>query len=266
MKKQTKKKSTSRKKAPVRPKQPVWHTRAIILVFFLVFLGGFGYWWQQQILLNEVYVEGSLFSEPDSIKSLANLDSTMLFFGINMRQVTENVSRHPWVESASIQRLPNAELAIKVRERRPALLVIDGEGRADRFIDSHGYQMPFKKKAIYDVPLLMGFQEKFHSTEPVQHAVVIQLLNDLNQISDDIDALISTFTIKPNGELYLQTNPIPGRGSIDVRLGTENFAAKLSKLHAFWHQTVLTKRDFNIRTIDLRFDSQIVTQEVRLSQ
>ena len=265
MKKQTKKKR-SNKKAQTQQKQSDWQARMIVLLFVLVLLGGFGWWWKQQILLQQVHVEGAYFSEPDSIKAIADLDTTMLFFSINPHFIAERVSQNPWVESASVRRLPNAALTIVVRERRPALLALNSKGQPDRFIDSNGYQMPFKREATYDVPLLMGLHEEYRSIEPVQHPVVISLLNDLNQITDDIDALISTFTIKPNGEIYLQTNPIPGRGSIDVRLGKENFAAKLSKLHAFWHQTVLAKREYNIHEIDLRFDSQIVTQEVRLSQ
>ena len=265
MKKQTKKRRTKRT-SKVEHNQKAWHARLVVMLFVLVLLGGFGLWWKQQVILKNVHIEGTLFSDAEDIRSLADLDSSMLFFNINVHQVSENVSQNPWVESAHVRRLPNAELAISVRERRPALLVLNAQGKPDRFIDPYGYQMPFKKGAIFDVPLLMGLQEDFNPTEPIQHPAVAGLLTDLHHITDDIDALISAFMIKPNGELYLETNPIPGRGSIDVRLGHEAFAKKLSKLHAFWHQTVLTKREHNIQTIDLRFDSQIVTQEVRLSQ
>ena len=265
MKKQTTRKRTKRK-PKVQQEHRAWHGRLIALLFVLVLLGGFGLWWKQQVLLKHVHIEGALFSNAEDIKTLADLDSSMLFFDINVHQVSENVAQDSWVESAKVRRLPNAELAISVRERRPALLALDASGTPNRFIDSQGYQMPFKREAIFDVPLLMGLEEEFHPTEPIQQPVVLSLLHDLHHITDDTDALISAFTIKPNGEVYLETNPIPGRGSIDVRLGHENFAEKLSKLHAFWHQTVLTKREYNIQTIDLRFDSQIVTQEVRLSQ
>ncbi|MBX2818307.1 MAG: FtsQ-type POTRA domain-containing protein [Rhodothermaceae bacterium] len=265
-KKRTQRKAKSRTKKPAQPNQQAWYGRLVILCVVLIMLGGFGLWWKNQVLLKQVHVDGTLFSDPESIHHLANLDSSMLFFDINLQAVSEQVSQNPWVESASVRRLPNAELAISVRERKPALLVLDPNGKPDRFIDSYGYQMPFIKEAIFDVPLLMGLNEEFHPTELIQQPVVLSLLEDLHHITDDVDALISAFMIKPNGELFLETNPIPGRGSIDVRLGHENFAPKLSKLHAFWHQTVLTKREHNIQAIDLRFDSQIVTQEVRLSQ
>ena len=242
MKKQTKRRRT-KKKPKAQPQQRAWHAQLTVLLFVLILLGGFGLWWKEQVLLKQVHIEGTLFSETEDIHNLADLDSSMLFFDINLHQVSENVSQNSWVESAQVRRLPNAELAISVRERRPALLALDASGTPDRFIDSQGYQMPFRKQAIFDVPLLMGLEEEFHPTETIQQPVVLRLLNDLHHITDDTDALISAFTIKPNGELFLETNPIPGRGSIDVRLGHENFAAKLSKLHAFWHQTVLTKRE-----------------------
>ena len=66
--------------------------------------------------------------------------------------------------------------------------------------------------------------------------------------------------------MSLHTTPKPGRGSIEVMLGRDAFHARLSRLYAFWHQEVLEKEDIDVAFIDLRFDSQIITREVSLSQ
>ena len=264
MKKKQKKPPSKTKKLHVKHKPN--HAGLVVLLFVLVMVGVFGWWWKQQVVFKQTHVNGAVFSSPDSILALARIDSNMLYFDIVPQQVEARVQTAPWVESVTVSRLPNAEIAIDVQEREPALLLLNENGHPDRFLDRNGYQMPFHKGALFDVPLLIGFQEKFHPTEPIQHPSIINLLHDLEQVSNDVDALISAFTIKPSGEIYLQTNPVPGRGSIDVRLGYDKYAQKLTKLHAFWHQAVLAKREYNIKSIDLRFDSQIITQEVRLSQ
>ena len=219
-----------------------------------------------QLVYKGAQVTGTQFSDPDSLLHRLDVDSTTLFFDIKPQFVASRVAEDPWVEFAHVSRLPNAVLSISVTERTPALLMMDAEGNPNRFIDQHGFQMPFRKHTVFDVPLLFGLEEVFHPSEPIQHPSLRQLLNDLQQVPAEVDALISAFTIKPDGEIFLHTNPIPGRGSIDVRLGSGDYGNKLTRLHAFWHQTVLAKRDYNIKAIDLRFDSQIITNEVRLSQ
>ena len=105
-----------------------------------------------------------------------------------------------------------------------------------------------------------------HTIKPVQHRALLKLLDDLRRVPPEVDALISAFEVEDTGEISLHTTPKPGRGSIRVQLGRDQFTEKLSKLYAFWHEAVLRKDDVDFASIDLRFDSQIITKEVRLSQ
>ena len=266
-KKASRKKSTGKK--PTKAPEASSRRGPLSMVFVLCLLMGlalFGWWWKMQLVYQGTQITGTQFANPDTLLHKINIDSTTLFFDIKPQIVARQVAEDPWVEYADVSRLPNAILSISVTERTPALLLIDADGKPDRFIDRDGFQMPFGKQAVFDVPLLFGLEETFHPSEPIQHPALQDLLNALQQIPEDVDALISAFTIKPDGEIFLQTNPIPGRGSIDARLGKDDYSSKLTRLHAFWHQTVLAKRDYKIQAIDLRFDSQIITNEVRLSQ
>jgi cell division protein FtsQ len=90
---------------------------------------------------------------------------------------------------------------------------------------------------------------------------VRELLQALAEADLETDALISEITLAGGGDAVLRTSPGGGHGSVSVRLGIGNYGEKLSRLHAFWHQAVLTRPELSFRVIDLRFDGQIVTRE-----
>lgn len=243
-----------------------WRFRAVLVMLMMVVMGSFGWWWKGQVQLNAIQVVGFQHAEEAELLEMANVDSSLAFFDIDSFAIADRVRRHPWVRDARVQRLPNATLHIEVVERDPAVLLIGADGRPDRYLDTDGFQMPFQRDVVYDVPLLMGLDEPIHPTEPLAHEGVKTLLQDLGEIPEEVDALLSAFELTASGEFNLQTAPKPGRGAINVRLGRDHFEYRLSKLHAFWHQAVLPKDETDFALIDLRFDSQIITQETRLSQ
>ncbi len=243
-----------------------WTLRSLLVLVLIVAAGGFGWWWKDQVLVRKVAIEGIRYADEEMLRDMIRVDSSMLFFELNPVMIADRVRRHPWVEDAYVQRYPNATLKIDVIEREPAMLLIGEDGRPERYLDPNGFQMPFFKEAVYDVPLLTGFVEPMSEIRPVTNRALLNLLAELKHIPPKVDALVSAFEVKETGEISLHTTPKPGRGSIHVLLGRDQFHEKLSKLYAFWHEAVLNKEDVDFQTIDLRFDSQIITKEVRLSQ
>jgi cell division septal protein FtsQ len=242
-----------------------WQIRTVIVLLFMGAMGGFGWWWKGQVRCQDVRITGARFADETTLLDLASVDTNVAFFDIDPYAIADRVKRHPWVRDVIVQRLPDATLEIEVIEREPAMLVINAAGAPDRYLDVKGYQMPFMRDAIFDVPLLMGLKDEPDISEPINHENVRSLLDDLGQMPREVDALLSAFDVAPDGEISLQTTPKPGRGAIQVRLGRGNYRSKLSKLHAFWHQAVLAREEIDFEMIDLRFDSQIVTREIQLS-
>ena len=261
-------KSKSKAKPQQRPRmeEKNWSFRSFLMVLVLIAAGVFGWWWKGQVLVKQVSIDGLEYTDEEVLRKMIHVDSSLYFFELDPVMIADRVRRHPWVEDAEVYRYPNATLSIDVEERLPAVLVMDDQGRPERYLDNDGFQMPFIKEAVFDVPLLTGLAEPMHSIHPIKHRALLKLLKELEDIPPKVDALISAFEIETTGEVSLHTTPKPGRGSIAVLLGRDQFAEKLSKLYAFWHKAVLTKEDVDFASIDLRFDSQIITQEVRLSQ
>lgn len=254
----------------MKKKQPTdnrnWKLRFVLTLILMITMGVFGWWWKDSVYCRQVSITGARFADENVLRELAHIDTNTVFMDIDPHIVEDRVRRHPWVESVKVRRNPNATLSIEITERTPAMLVIDAEGRPERYLDAAGFQMPFLKEAVSDVPLLRGLAETMHPTQPISHDAVLELLEDLKTVPPEVDALLSTFEVDGTGGLNMQTSPKPGRGSIHVRLGRGAYDAKFSKLHAFWHQSVLNKQDVDFESIDLRFDSQIITKEVALSQ
>lgn len=243
-----------------------WPVRTVLTLVLIAAAGLFGWWWKDQIQVQKVNIEGLVHAEEEVVRQMIRVDSTLLFFQLDPLMIADRVRRHPWIEDAEVQRYPNATLQIRVTERTPAVLVVDASGTPERYLDAAGFQMPFLQGAVYDVPLLSGLAEPMHPTRPVTHPALLSLLQDISTVPDRVDALISAFELEEDGQISMFTTPKPGRGSIQVSLGRDHFDERLSRLYAFWHKAILAKEDVDFASIDLRFDSQIITQENRLSQ
>jgi len=237
-----------------------------VAVLGLALLGLLGWRWMAALPLERVAFAHVQHADTTALLELAQVDTIEAMLDVDPALVADRVQRHPWVASASASRLPTGTLSIDVYERMPVALVLDARGRPDYFLDRDGFAMPLVEGAVYDVPLLRGFREKYHPVQPVQDAAVRELLEALANADDATDALISELDIQPSGEIVLRTTPVAGRGSLPVSLGREAFADRLARLRMFWHRAVLAQPEKTFTLIDLRYNGQVVTREETASQ
>jgi cell division protein FtsQ len=231
---------------------------AVLALAFLVLLG----WrWMAALPLERVAFANVQHADTTALLALAQVDTIDTMLEVDPALVADRVQRHPWIASATASRLPTGTLSIDIQERTPVALVMDTQGRPDFFLDRDGFAMPLVAGAVYDVPLLRGFREKYHPVQPVQDAAVRDLLAALADVDNATDALISELDIQPSGEIVLRTTPLAGRGSIPVSLGREDFANRLARLQTFWHRAILTQPEKSFTLIDLRYNGQVVTRE-----
>ena len=233
---------------------------ALLVAAVLGTAGVLGWRWLDRLPLQAIDVEGARHAERAALVELAAVDTSMKLFEVDPVIVADRLRRHPWVAAAEVTRLPTGTLRLQVQERRPAALVLDRQGAPAYFVDAAGFSMPLVKEAAYDVPLLRGLRAPYHPVQPLEDPSVRALLAALDAADPAARALVSELTLGRDG-VWLHTTPRPGAGSVPVHLGQGDFAAKLVRLRAFWEQAVLTQPDRSFTLIDLRFDSQIVTQE-----
>lgn len=219
--------------------------------------------WQRSLPLKRVVVSGNVHSDSGEVARFAAVheDSSVALFSLDPEMVADRVRRAPWVRDAAIRRRPTGTLSIRVDERQPVALVIGSGGRPEAYLDAEGYSMPIVEGALYDVPLMRGQIPGLLPNQPLESASTLELLAALAELDVQTDALISEIHISSSGHARLHLSPGAGHDSIPVDLGTNNYAAKLDRLYAFWRQAVLTRPERDFQSIDLRFDGQIVTRE-----
>ena len=220
--------------------------------------------WQRTLPLGRVAVVGAAHAPADEVAALtAVTPDSVALFSLSPALIADRAQRHPWVRTASVRRLPTGTLRVKVEERTPVVLVLDAGGRPSHFLDAEGFAMPTAgaTPALYDVPVLHG-APAYHPTQPVESAGLRGLLAALAAADAETLALVSEVEWGPRVTLW--TTPVEGHGSVPVRLGRTaeaDHVGQLRRLRAFWDQSVLPRPGTPFRSVDLRFEGQVVTRE-----
>lgn len=220
-----------------------------------------GWNWLDGLVVRQVTVSGNRHADGPAILDVARVDTGGRLLDVNPTVIADRAERHPWVRAAQVRRLPPGIVRIDVEERSPVVLALSRDGRPAAFLDCDGYAMPLAEGIVYDVPLLRGIRLPTNRTQPVESAPLRELLAALADLDPSVDALLSSFEVRPDGDVTLHTTPAGSQASIDVRLGKRGFGEKFERLSAFWTQAVLSRPDKTFETIDLRFDGHIVTHE-----
>ena len=238
------------------------HTILIVAALLMLSAAGVvGYRWMMQIPLDKVTLHGNERAESADILELAKIDTSAMLFRLDDALIADRVERHPWVEEASVLRLPTGTMRIDVEERRPVVQVLDASGRIATFLDVEGAMMPVNTDTGYeDIPVLSGLTESYHPMRTVSNGAVRELLPLLATMETDTHRLISEIAVTGSG-LDIYMTPVEGRPSTRVRLGDSDFEQRLVKLSAFWEQQMGVRPDTRFELIDLRFNSQITTRE-----
>lgn len=217
--------------------------------------------WQRTLPLERVTVVGAVHADAAEVAALTQAEpDSVALFSLSPALMADRAQRHPWVRAAHVRRLPTGTLRVRVEERVPVALAIDGGGRPAYFLDAEGFRMPLQAAApaVYDVPVLRGGPD-YHPVQPVESAALRDLLAALAHADEQTAALVSE--VEWGRAPTLWTTPAGGHGSVPVRLAHADPDDQLRRLRAFWDQAVLPRPDIRFDLVDLRFHDQVVTRE-----
>lgn len=170
-----------------------------------------------------------------------------LLSAVNVRQLEEVLSRHPFIGNAECYLTSGGKVAIDIYQRVPVMRIMSSNGD-DYYIDNDGKIMKAPGKAVH-VAVATGFiDQKFAQSE-------LYLLGKYLQSDKFWESQIEQIHVSPKQELEL----VPRVGDHILFLGKPgDYKEKFSKLQTFY-KSALNRVGWNkYERISIEFNNQII--------
>ncbi len=225
-----------------------------VLVLGLATLAGL--YWSSTMKVQRVQFEGNHFISEEDLQ-LVEVPMGMNPDSMNFSAIRNNFEKLPYVKHADISIEPNGSMNVKISERQPMALLIDGSNKV--YIDGTGIKLPLVPNKTVDVPILYGFDAK-----PLQDTLQNNAFKTVSDFltavggSEVADATISEIAWSSSDEGVVA---LTNQNGVKLIFGKGNFENRLRNWEAFYGEVIKQKGIEKMRSIDLRFEGQIVTRE-----
>lgn len=179
---------------------------------------------------------------------------------VDFRTLEQEVEKNPYVDAAEIYVNQARDVWVEVKQKRPILRVINSDG-VSFYIGEKNERIPLNDNFTPHVAIAMGSVETHES--PGRDSSVQAALYDLIQrIRKDefLNSMMDVVNVEPSGEMEL----IPKSGDHRIRMGMvkgEDTDDKMERLKIFYKEGLNKVGWTNYKTIDLRFENQVVCEK-----
>jgi cell division septal protein FtsQ len=229
-----------------------WIAGAILILGLAVMAG---LYWSSTMTVQRVQFSGNHFVPTSDLKEV-EVPTGIRPDSMDLGNIMNHFEQIPYIKQADISVEPNGNLMINITERQPIALLADGEKKI--YIDQDGLRLPLRLGKTVDVPILYGFSATPRSDTLKSKA--FKKVSDFlitvrsNQISN---ATISEVAWTKKEGVVALTN----QNGVKLIFGKGDFSTRLRNWEAFYGEVVKQKGIEAMRSIDLRFEGQIVTRE-----
>jgi cell division septal protein FtsQ len=230
-----------------------WIAGAVLVLGLAVMAG---LYWNSTMKVQRVQFEDNYFVSAQDLQ-LVEVPTGINPDSMNFGEIRNRFEKLPYVKQAHISVEPNGTMNISVTERRPVALLVDNSKKI--YVDSEGIKLPIVTGKTVDVPILYGFsatpmQDRLQSTSFETAADFLTAV----RANDVADATISEIAwSSSNDGIVALTN----QNGVKLIFGKGNFDARLRNWEAFYGEVIKQKGIETMRSVDLRFEGQIVTRE-----
>jgi cell division protein FtsQ len=209
------------------------------------------------VKVGEIKILGCMNATQSELLHLAQLDFRSKMAHLDLKEVSNRLSRHPWVEKAKVKRdWTNQAVIIEVQERVPqALILLDDLYLVDRQGEIFKKAEP---KDRLDLPVLTGLNRR-EIAERDPGAVDL-----LGQALDFLQLLGQTkvFTPREVSEIHLSKQNgltvFTVNGGMPIRVGSGELADKLRRLEKVLPD--LQQKSKNVEYLDLNYPRKVVVK------
>lgn len=233
-------------------KHLAWLTTAVILLAVSVVAGVY---WNSTMKIQQVAFSGNNFVSADELEEI-EVPIGISPDSMNFMKIINEFEEIPFVRRADIDVEPGGKLFVQVTERRPAALLAGGSRKM--YIDRDGLLLPVDLGKVVDVPILYGFK-----SGPVGDTLTSEGFRTVAQFLTELqnrpvsNATVSEIAWTGSEGVVALTN----QNGVKLIFGYGDFASRMRNWEAFYGEVVRQKGIENMRSIDLRFQGQIVAHE-----
>ena len=216
--------------------------------------------------IKKIEISGTNRVLKQDILKLADLTFEKNILKINLFSIEKRLISHPWIQSARVKRNLNSVLSISITEHEP-LAIVKIENLADILINTKG--SPFKEYSpfndnIKNLPVVTGLDLTSVNNQYLFNGTLFNSTMDFLQSVDCIN--IKQINGNKNTGVTIEARDIYNRqltdeqGIIQIKLGFDNFKAKLNKAKNiseyidknFPEKTICSMDLFNIKKVFIK--------------
>lgn len=192
--------------------------------------------------VDDILVEGRLYSDPDVLRALINIERGDPIFAFDPKDAKEMIERISWVKEAHVERRLPGTIYIGLMEREPIALW-QHKGKI-RVIDSEGVTLSDRKIAPFrDLIILVG------ESAPEQAPALLSLLEAEPVLRDKVEA--ASWVSDRRWDLKL-------KNGITVKLPEKDMGFALRRLVQAQQEDFLLEKD--LTAIDVRESDRIIVR------
>lgn len=224
-----------------------------LLVLGLAVVGGL--YWSSTMTVTNVRFTGNHFVAQQDLEKI-KVPTGISPDSMDFAQIMNRFEKLSYVRRADISVQPNGNLLVTIQERQPIAMLADGEKKI--YVDREGVRLPIRLGKTVDVPILYGFQAApmTDTLDSKAFKTTAQFLTSIRNRPAS-DATISEVAWTQKEGIVALTN----QNGVKLIFGKGDFDTRLRNWEAFYGEVVKQKGIETMRSIDLRFQGQIVTRE-----
>lgn len=225
----------------------------VIFVLGLAMMAGL--YWSSTMTVNRVQFSGNHYASTSELRAV-DVPTGISPDSINFSSIMSQFEKIPYVKQADISVEPSGNLIVNIIERQPIALLSDGGEKV--YVDENGIRLPMRLGKAADVPILYGFSAT-PMTDTLRSDAFKAVSDFLITVFDNkvSNATISEVAWTQDEGIVALTN----QNGVKLVFGKSDFATRLRNWEAFYGEVIKQKGINAMRSIDLRFEGQIVTRE-----
>ena len=193
----------------------------------------------------------------DEILAIAGIEPGRDLLRISLKQMGEQLSRNPWVESVHIRRFYPDGLSIAITEREPLAVVNMG---FIYYLDRKGVVFKVLNQGDrLDYPVVTGFSEEEMSNDPAGTKEALKATCQLLEIVREKGAFILADVSEIHYDKGFGFTLFTASGALPVKVGSGDFAAKIERLARIYPELMAQRT--TLQYIDLDYSDKIIVKK-----